>query len=597
MDQSQNKARFPVAANFLVAAVLAAGAGIFVWGANRGFDLSDEGVYLLDFQNPDGFRGGFTGYHRIGALLFSAVGQEIVTLRLVGLALLLLATVFFALQLLGLLKSSGLSPFSGRAGEWGFGLAVTVSILPAFCWPPPTLSYNTLTGILLLMAGGSFLAVLAANRWLARSLWLAVFAASLLVLLLVKGSSAFGLLLGCGVLLAFWPMAPFRVRAGIALGFAGLGLAGGLILFFAVPAFRDAWTFLAYSVTSLLEGKGASGIIGRHAGEALDLVLRTLRSYYFPLLTAAAGVVVLRRMPGIDGWRVRVFGLFTLAVLAGTAVAKDGFLAGMAARNGSMLAYLAMVLVLVTLAAGLPGRLGWTRREVIAFTLLALWLGALPFFGAAGTTHRLYVNALLHLPSFFAVIVLLAAVADRRVGSMWLAPSAALLVAALGAGQFVSGFLVQPYRLATPKWEQTVPVPVGEPASMLRLDPATAGFVAEMRQIFKDAGFEPGQDILGLFDVPGVVFACGGVSPGRPWYFGNYGSVGENENLDALTWAGAGKIRSAFIIQTADDPRVATYLSRLGIRFPEEYRLVGETRHPARDQSVRVWAPKILNSR
>lgn len=590
-ESIQTKRRLDVVAHFFVAAVIAAGVGVFVWGADRGFDLSDEGVYLLDFQNPDGFRGGFTAYHRMGAVLFDLAGEDIATMRLVGFAMLLLATVFFGFQLAAFLKSTNLSPFADRAGEWGLVLAVTVSILPAFCWPPPTLSYNTLTGVALLFAAGSFLAALAGGVWLSRAAWAAIFAISLMVLLLVKGSSAVGLLLGCGVVLIFWPLISIRLRVGIALGLSLLAVALGLVAYFTVPAFRDGWKFLAYSFTSLLEGKGASGIIGRHAGEGVDLVLRTLRSYYFPLVVAGAGVVVLRLTRSGEAWRARVISLVVLVAVAGAAVAKDGFFAGIAFRNGSLLPYFALLLALAILAGGLPGRVAWSKREVTALVLIGLWLVAIPFFGAAGTTHRLYVNALLHLPSFFGAVVILAAVADRKMGSFFMAPAAGVLLAALAAGQFVSGFLVTPYRLATPKWEQSVPVPIGAPASTLRLDPETAGFVAEMRQIFTDAGFEPGQDVLGLFDVPGVVFACGGVSPGRPWYFGNYGSVGENENLDALQWAGAEKIRRAFVIQTADDPRVATYLARIGVRFPEEYRLVGESRHPARGESVRVWAP------
>ena len=45
----------------------------------------------------------------------------------------------------------------------------------------------------------------------------------------------------------------------------------------------------------------------------------------------------------------------------------------------------------------------------------------------------------------------------------------------------------------------------------------------------KENDFENGDDILALFDMPGLVYAVGGRSPGRPWYFGSLKTMEQNE--------------------------------------------------------------------
>jgi len=584
--------------NVLLAVILVVGAGVFFWGADRGFDFSDEGVYLLDFQNPAASQTGFTFYQYVGAGLYRIVAQTIPALRIAGFVLLAAATAFFWWRLLVFLRQSGLSVWASRGEETGFFLVVMVSVLPAFCWPPPTPSYNTFAGFGLLVAAGCFLS---AMRVAGGVLWqvgaLVGFGVAMVLLLLVKGSSAVGLGLFCVGLLVVWPLMGVRRKLGLLGLLAGLTFAAAAVALICIPALRGIVDFLGYSLSSLAQGGGASGIIGRHASEAWDLIYRTQKSYLLPLIVSVLGVVLIQvvRRRFIVAWEpVLCGGVVALSIgcvfVAG--LSKNAFFAGIEHRNGSMLAYFALFLVLAILALGLPRAAGGSsKRERFASWLIVLWLAALPFIGAAGTTHRIYVNALLHLAPLFASILILSGMIDRRLRWGLAGPMAGGLIGVLALAQFFSGYVVQPYRLPTSKGEQSVPVEIGKPESVLKLDPASASFVEEIRGLCESAGFRSGGDVLGLFDLPGVVFAVGGVSPGRPWYFSNYGEVGENDNIRAIEAAGAGRLRKSLIIQADNDPRVATYLARVGIQFPDEYRFIGEVWHPFREYSLRVWAP------
>ncbi|MFZ4599966.1 MAG: hypothetical protein ACOYNN_15080, partial [Terrimicrobiaceae bacterium] len=105
--------------NVLLAVILVVGAGVFVWGADRGFDFSDEGVYLLDFQNPAASQTGFTFYQYVGAGLYRIVAQTIPALRIAGFVLLAAATAFFWWRLLVFLRQSGPSVWASRGEESG----------------------------------------------------------------------------------------------------------------------------------------------------------------------------------------------------------------------------------------------------------------------------------------------------------------------------------------------------------------------------------------------------------------------------------------------------------------------------------------------
>jgi hypothetical protein len=162
------------------------------------------------------------------------------------------------------------------------------------------------------------------------------------------------------------------------------------------------------------------------------------------------------------------------------------------------------------------------------------------------------------------------------------------LVVGLSFSQFITGFVLAPYRTA-PKWTQTVPVAVGVPETILNLDPASAECIEKTKAALADAGFKPGDDILALYGLPGLVYAVGGVSPQRPWFFDNYGDIGHEENLRALKRISLERISKAFIIRTKSNTIAIEQLKSCGISFPQSFQQIGEISIPLKNFSAEIW--------
>jgi len=589
------------AAKTIAAILLLAGAGLFVWGSDKGFDFTDEGLYLLVYQHPGEFPDSYTSYHRVGAVVSQAFGHNIVTLRLAGFAAMALATFYFGFRLSVFLKGCGIPLFEQRGGPVFLHLALQGSVLAAYCWLPPTPNYNTMAGVGMLAFTGatlSFFSPRAGFRGLIGAVAaLALAAAGFLLVFLAKGSSAVGIAIVSAVLLGFCGLIGIRQKAAFAACATGMVLAVAGFIFLLSPELFRSWEFFLASVAALLQGGGAAGMISRHWGEAVNFAVRHLDVYTVPLLIALA-VGLFARLPLFSRDPARkghlVFWGVAAALVAEVVLiaVRDAFLGGIPGRSKAMQGYTSLFVVLLLLAAGIPGlRRSIAPAHPAGFWLFIVWLAALPFATAAGTTHKININALLHAAPMSAASAILAASLDRRLGKNFALPAVCLLLAALGFAQFFSGSIAAPYRTAA-KWEQVVPVEVGVPGTVLKLDAATAACIEGTKSALQGAGFQPGDDILALYGLPGLVYAVGGVSPRKPWFFDDHGPEGDEANLRSLKWIPAEGIKSAFVFQTNADPRVPKQLAECGVDFPSGYEKIGQATVPFKNRHLEIWKPK-----
>lgn len=591
-------------AKILALILLLTGAGLFVWASDRSFDFTDEGLYLLVYQHPHEFPDSYTSYHRVGAVVFQALGYNIVHLRLLGFFITALATWYFGWSLAGFLTGRGGSLLEKPGDRASLQIALQGSVLAAYSWLPPTPNYNTMAGIGMLLAAGGILAFFSTpdprKSILKASTGLLAVAAGLLLAFLAKGSSAVGIVVVSVVLLGLCGLVGVREK----LVFTGLAallvLVGGLGVFLLMPDLFKSWEFLLGSIIALTEGSGANQLIERHWQESLDFLSRHVRFYALPIVLAG-GIALLgrtgllskspeKKSEAIFWWVVAV-----LAVEWIVSINRDAFVSGIRGRVNSLIGYSSLLVVLLLLRSGLAG-----LRQTIApfgaagFLVFLAWLAVLPFVTAAGTTHKIFINALLHAAPLTAAIVLLAASLDRSLRKPLVGPFAVLFLVGLGFAQFVSGFFVSPYR-TVPKWTQTVPVEVGVPATVLKLDAASAACIDTTQAALRKAGFRPGDDVLALYGLPGLVYAVGGVSPQRPWFFNDHGPEGDVANLNALKKIPAERIRSAFVFRTDDDARSVSQLRECGVDFPEGFQKMADTRVPFKNRHVEIWKPRALD--
>jgi len=91
------------------------------------------------------------------------------------------------------------------------------------------------------------------------------------------------------------------------------------------------------------------------------------------------------------------------------------------------------------------------NQEAVQRLDLLLGIGllvAFPFVGAIGTTNNIFLNTLIDIGGWFALILILGLLIEERTRSRFVLPLCILLPACLGATQLIHGRVCKPYLLA-----------------------------------------------------------------------------------------------------------------------------------------------------
>jgi hypothetical protein len=102
-----------------------------------------------------------------------------------------------------------------------------------------------------------------------------------------------------------------------------------------------------------------------------------------------------------------------------------------------------------------------------------------------------------------------------------------------------------------------------------------------------------GDRLLSLYDLPGLVFAVEGVSPGIPWYI----SWPQDDKMNAYyisksDLSHSRKLYLAVLLQGTPSigPRVLEALEQKGFKFPQDFKRLGSVRYY--DQKVVFFVSK-----
>ena len=138
---------------------------------------------------------------------------------------------------------------------------------------------------------------------------------------------------------------------------------------------------------------------------------------------------------------------------------------------------------------------------------------------------------------------------------------------------------------------QTEPLHAAGVTGRLQVDPATAAFVTKLEKLLAAGGFRPGDPLLAFYDLPGVVYLCGGVSPGAAWYFP--GRDARNCHAFDITSQPLGK--ACILVNQPLGDELKSCLHEHGLAFPENYRLVGTvlSSYHSEYRHVQVYAPLV----
>jgi hypothetical protein len=166
--------------------------------------------------------------------------------------------------------------------------------------------------------------------------------------------------------------------------------------------------------------------------------------------------------------------------------------------------------------------------------------------------------------------------------------------------QFLDGYILHPYRLPTPLYAQSVPVPNLPRGHALLFDAETAASLKTLAS--RVASLHPGENprIMAFFDCPGIVYLLGGRSPAIPWYFSPRRAPGYTPAM-LRQWAKIGKrpsnpLRPLILLDQELDRSMLGVLRDIGADFPSAYQEIGVSSFPYGDRVFHLWAPRDLNS-
>ena len=578
------------------------------WASDKGFDITDEGYYLLGSQFPSEVKLFVNTAHNYTSILYHILCRNVIRLRLAGLFLSVVAAAVFFLGFQRLTDRSKVA--------WGQTILFKFEAISLIClgamlyyeWFLPTPSYNSLNAFALTVCSGlMFHAVAGLERLNGKcfSVPLALFAAGLCIGIsfFVKfptGISLFGLF---GLALAVWPRQELKTRLR-GLGFMILGLTVWLLFhFIIIQSPTTWWRALSRGIEANLNLGGGHGIaaLGRYFDECRQLAKSAFLDFWKLHIALIVGFPILLRLRKAFrdvAWIPSTFVLSIFGCALWQSYRRGFYLGGMNYYLFITRFYLSWLLLLTTaviavLIDGERVKYWFTHHDFLAVILFCAIMFLLPFVGAVGTGNYIFVGTLWYMAPWFALFLVLLGALSGLLRNRWILVVGVLIITSFACAQIVSGCLYGPYRLNTGLSGQTQATEIGYPPTILKLDPETSEFFNRIRWMAQENGFEPGDDVLGFFNVPGVVFALGGRSPVNPWYYGGY-KGSRNFAEKALSLVPPERLKRAFVLETSGSAEWMPDLAKFGINFPGDYILCGELTipYPWTKETVRFWKPR-----
>jgi hypothetical protein len=465
---------WPAVVLVFACAVTAVWAGTALRAAGHGFDVTDEGFYLLTYRWWNVDHRTFTGAQYVYGPVFALLGHDIAALRVFRLVTVVGGHLLFGLAFMRWLRPRRPSAPPTRLWEAAGTAVVLAAGGVVYSWLPPTPGYNdvVLLGALLGLA-----AVFATARHAERAgrvpFWLPfAFGVTFVPVLLAKWAalSLLALVALAGVI-ALAPLGPRAVAGAAGRALAGVAAAAALLHAAVVPLTTAVPPMIEVNRVLAAHSFSIPVLLDRYWAYSLPMLASAARQY--GLLPAAAVVAVLVRCRFAQA-------LAGVLCAAGLAVAvrnaaRDGGLGGGAGNSTAFVVPL-LAAVLVALAVAAAGRLEDARGR----SLLAV-LAVLPLGYAFGTSNIPLTVSVCAFAVWMAVLVAAVTGLDRtavaaRAVTAAVAAASLIVVACVATG----GAWRHPYR-GVPNAQATATAP-GVPAlASIRLQPDQARRYAGLR--------------------------------------------------------------------------------------------------------------------
>jgi hypothetical protein len=493
--------------------------------AGRGFDVTDEGFYVLSYRWWDSTPRVFTGVQYLYGPVFELLGWSIPGLRVVRLVSVVLVHLTFGWAFMSWLRTRRPEAPASRGWELAGALTVLASAGVIYGWLPLSPGYND---VVLLMSLLLVSLLLWSMRVVSRGARLPVLAAAcagppVVALVLAKWASA-GLILMFLLVLGVVALRSLGARGWLPYVASAVASVAGCVLL--VNAFVQPLRPLASEMTEVNRLVAASTnspltLLGMYVRSTLSMGAEALLLAALALLVAGLGVLLRRTRFAAAGLPVAVLG--PVAALIAASPQSWGLPGGgVFAIRTYVVPLVALALVVVAarwvgLRTGRPADRGVAierpgrAADVAVVTMLVL----LPAVQALGTGNPLAFLAVNGFSCWVALMVAACTMPGPRPVARGLTISATACAVLVAATTGADGLLRHPYRTAA--WsEATTAVGGTGPLATVRVDASTA---SQWRAIRDAVGaHRPGHQVMAFDEMAGTVVLLDGRSVGEAWY-------------------------------------------------------------------------------
>jgi len=573
----------------LCSAALAFILGTIIWGMNRGFDLCDEGFALLAAQKPSAYPF-HSSFHYFLALCPNLLYSTIFSLRLWHLLSRLCAPIVLAIGFLKWFNQNNDQDLLLTVLDKSLLIVMTTigSLIGYAVMVPQTLSYSSLSSFFLLCAVGCFSFGLSTDPQ-RLSFKTAFFVTGFFTSLafFVKFTAALAMLL-------VFVIAIVTIRKNVrwTLAWLGVGLVLGASFFFAALQNPITWysTFVGELGADLRSSHGPTYVFA----ESIKSLFKHL-SEVSAAAVAFVIVFVLAKRTSIKFVSDHFPATMLITTVAVTAVFGWCNYGPTEVVHRSVL-YFSLLPVLCFCAMQL--RIAGIRTNSTGLWVLAA-LPVLPVIMSIGTDAPLFLGALSSAAPLYLFVGTAYYVIAKKFSNMLFFYVGQALFCVLSVVVFWGGYVTCPRDTESLTLQTEKLSDHDSPLAGLMVEPRIKTYIENTKQILEKNGFRKGDYILGLYDVPGLVYAVSGRSIGAAWYFGEPICAEENRHhLSTIDMTGIDRL---FLIVTNPENKPLppdAVMAQLRARGLPDFELVGRTLHPYVYHSIYcksfIYAPSRL---
>ena len=518
---------------------------ILIWGLNKGFDITDEGFYLLGFQENQELGISMIKFHHLIKSLFWWIDLNILNLRIIRLVLLVFSAFLLTLTIKSIVKKKMNLLFT-------FSLLLLSTFL-TFCFGAKSLSYNSLSSSFIIFSF-CFGLISFNTKNIKHKYVLTLFSGFFLALsFFIKPSAAVIYALFYSFFIAHEIIYHKQKKWFYFVLYTIAGWVAGNCIYFIIvePPLEFYHSFVAsYNhMTSLNDGHGIKGL-SKGIFQLFDEIFSIAGFLCFLLI---AHFFTLRLFS--KKYQIICNSILTVILLL-------YYYNNLVVSNNDAAPFL--VISLCVLLYFLFQVITTNKKFEVNYSIVFM-LFMLPFIGAFGTNNPLISNAMYMIMLWVALVIYLVYSLDFPYYVKRVLLYTFLITSAV---VFYNYYLKFPYRINSLDKQVVL-----HTKSNIYLHKDLNKSIISIEKILRSNNFKDGDPIIGIYKIPGLIYLLGGTSPG------DHQSIWDYKFLDFyltnLKKSNQDYSKSYLLIKNRITNAQLKKMNEVGIHFPNDFVNLG----------------------